>query len=57
MPGRRKDESQKVLAVLSSRTEEIPESDILWLRFVTGIKHPKPWAIKIVSEIQDILPT
>ncbi len=35
---------------------KLPEEDILWIRSWTGVLHPKPWAIKIIAELDEVLP-
>ncbi len=49
-PGQHKYESRYVRAILSSSSDELPESDLLWIRFGMGFKHTNRWAIKIVGE-------
>ena len=50
-PGPRKYEARYVKAVVSRSPESMPSSDTLWIRFSTGLLHPKPWAIRIVEEL------
>lgn len=50
-PGPRKYDNKHVKAIVSSAANQLPEADILRLRFKTGVVHPEPWRIKIVSEL------
>jgi hypothetical protein len=50
-PGPRKYGAKHVKAVVSSSGEQLPDAESLWLRFMTGVKHPEPWRIKIIAEI------
>lgn len=45
-----------VKAILSSKPDKLPEGDILWVRSWTGVLHPKPWAIKVLSDLGETLP-
>lgn len=45
-----------VKAILSSKPDKLPDGDTLWVRSWTGVLHPKPWAIKVLSEIGETLP-
>jgi len=55
-PGRRKYETRVVKAILSSRPEELPDGDVLWVRLGLGTRHPQPWAIKILEVVGEYLP-
>jgi hypothetical protein len=55
-PGQHKYESRFVRAVLSSSIDQLPDSDILWIRFPLGFLHPKPWGIKITAELGEYQP-
>jgi len=50
-PGPYKYETRYVKAIVSSRPEELPGADILWIRFQRGGKHPQPWAIRVLEEL------
>ncbi len=50
-PGQRKYCARHVEAVVSSAAGQLPEGELLWVRFKTGVIHPEPWRIKIVNEI------
>jgi hypothetical protein len=50
-PGPRKYGAKHVKAVVASSGEQLPGGELLWLRFMTGVKYPEPWRIKIVAEI------
>ena len=50
-PGPRKYAAKHVRAVVSSSGEQLPDGELLWLRFMTGVKHPEPWRIKIIADI------
>ncbi len=54
-PGRRKYDAKCVRAVVSASPDQLPEGDVLWIRFNTGALHPQPWAIKIVKELGEYL--
>lgn len=47
-PGVRKYESKRVKAIV---TEAKPGEDILRVRFRTGVRHEKPFTIKILKEL------
>jgi hypothetical protein len=44
--------SKLVKAVLARKQENLPEGDVLWLRWQRGRKFHKPWAIKIIEELK-----
>ena len=50
-PGPSKYSAKHVKALVSSSAEQLPEGELLWLRFMTGVKHPEAWRIKIIAEI------
>ncbi len=49
-PGRRKYDARYVQAIVSSNPEDLPESDVLWIRGWVGVLYPRPWAIRITRE-------
>ena len=55
-PGPRKYNAKVVKARISSRPENIPDGDVLWVRSWIGHLHPKPWAIKIIEEVGPYIP-
>ena len=55
-PGQNKYESRFVKAVVSRSPEQLKGGDILWLRFLMGLLHPKPWGIKIIEELGEYKP-
>jgi hypothetical protein len=55
-PGLRKYESNWVKAVVSNSPKQMPDGDVLWLRFPLGFLHPRPWAIKVVRILGDYMP-
>lgn len=54
-PGQRKYDSRLVLAQISDQPQEGPDWDRLWLRSESGRKLEKPWAIKIVKEMGEVV--
>ena len=50
-PGRRKYDAHYVRALVSSDPEQLPESDVLWIRGWVGVLYPQPWAIRITREV------
>jgi hypothetical protein len=54
-PGRSKYDGRCVRAVVSPSRDELPEGDVLWIRFYTGVLHPQPWAVKIIQELGEYL--
>ena len=55
-PGPRKYDSRLVKAILFSSPEQLPQGDTLWLRSYGGIRHTKPWAMKITQELGESIP-
>jgi hypothetical protein len=55
-PGPRKYNAKVVKARISSRPDNIPDGDVLWVRSWIGHLHPKPWAIKIIEEVGPYIP-
>jgi ribosomal protein L14 len=55
-PGRRKYENRVVKAVVSKSREKLPDGDVLRVRSWTGVLYPKPWVIKIVEEVGEVIP-
>ena len=49
--GRRKYDARYVRAIVASDPQELPGSDVLWIRGFVGVLYPQPWAIKITREI------
>ncbi len=54
-PGRQKYDCRNVRAVIADSPDKVPGSDVLWLRSLTGLPYPKPWAIKIVAELDEYI--
>ena len=52
-PGPRKYDAKKVLAKVASSAKKLRDADVLWLRSMVGLKLEKPWAIKILKELED----
>ena len=52
-PGRKKYNAKMVRARIASSLEKLPDGDILWIRSMVGNKLAKPWAIKILKELED----
>ena len=50
-PGPTKYDHRYVRAFVTSQPEELPDGDVLWIRFSRGMLHPKPWAIKILEDL------
>lgn len=50
-PGPYKYEARFVRARVSSSPDKLPGADVLRVRFSMGVLHPKPYAIKIVKEL------
>lgn len=49
-------ETRVVRAIVSSRPEELPGGDRLWIKDVTGVKElafEQPWAIKVIEEVEE----
>ena len=49
-------ETRVVKASVSSRPEELPGADRLWIKDVTGVKElafDSPWAIKVLQEVEE----
>lgn len=44
-----------VKAVVSSKKEELPDGDTLWLRYNRGYLRPEPWYIKIKEDVPGLL--
>ena len=44
-------ETRTVKAILSSKPNELPGGDTLWIRWQRGKKSPQPWAIKIIEDM------
>jgi hypothetical protein len=45
-----------VKAVVSKSREKLPDGDVLRVRSWTGVLYPKPWVIKIVEEVGEVIP-
>lgn len=54
-PGRQKYDCRNVRAILSDSPSSSPDSDVLWLRSLTGLLFPQPWAIKITTELDEYI--
>jgi hypothetical protein len=50
-PGVEKYDTRYVRAIVSSTPDKLPGADTLWLRSSMGVLHPKPWAIKLLSDL------
>lgn len=49
-------ETRVVKAIVSSKPEELPGADRLWIKDVTGVKElafEHPWAIKVIEEVEE----
>ena len=55
-PGPHKYDCKIVKAILASSPDKLAEGDVLWVRSWTGVLHPKPWAVKIITELDETLP-
>ncbi len=55
-PGPHKYESRFVRAVVYGSAKQDEGIDVLWLRFLMGLPHPKPWGIRIVEELGEYEP-
>ncbi len=55
-PGIRKYRAHYVRALLAGDPGRLSGGDILWVRFAMGVLYPKPWGIRILSEIGDFMP-
>jgi hypothetical protein len=55
-PGPRKYDCRIVRAVVASAPGKLPAGDVLRIRSWTGILHPEPWAIEIITELDETLP-
>ena len=51
-PGVEKYTTKRVLSIVSEDIQSLPGGDILWIRWTRGGLRPKPWAIKIVRELE-----
>jgi hypothetical protein len=54
-PGLRKYDSRLVLAQISDQAQEGPHWDRLWLRSEAGRKLEKPWKVKIIRELGEVV--
>ncbi len=44
-----------VRCIVSHSSEELPDGDVLWIRYgESGAKEPAPWAIKITEKMGDL---
>ena len=50
-PGPRKYDARYVRAVLASDPQDLPDSDLLWIRGFVGVLYPQPWAIRVTREV------
>ena len=55
-PGPRKYDCKIVKAILASSPDKLPDGDVLQVWSWTGVRHPEPWAIKVVAELGETLP-
>ena len=55
-PGPRKYDCRIVKAIVASSPDRIEGGDVLWLKSLVGLTSPKPWAIKILEELDDSIP-
>jgi hypothetical protein len=55
-PGRQKYDGHNVRAIIADSPDKLPGSDVLWFRSLVGILYPKPWAIKIIAELDEFIP-
>lgn len=55
-PGRRKYENHVVKALVTRSPEKLPDGDILRVRSWMGFLYPEPWAIKVIEEMDELLP-
>jgi hypothetical protein len=55
-PGSRKYENRVVKAIVFSSPAKLPGGNILRVRSWTGVLYPRPWAIKIVEEMGEVIP-
>jgi len=54
-PGPRKYDSRLALVQTSDQPQEGPDWDVLWLRSEAGRKLEKPWAVKILKELGEVV--
>ena len=54
--GLAKYEVKIVRALVASDATKMPDGDVLWLRSLTGKKMGKPWAVKVLEELDDFIP-
>ena len=55
-PGPRKYDCRIVRAILDSSPDKLPDGDILRIRSWTGVLHPEPWAIEVITELDETMP-
>lgn len=53
-PGRHKYEARNVQATVSPT--EMPDADVLWVRYANGRLITRPWTIKIIKELPEFFP-
>jgi len=53
---RKKYLTRYVKCLIKRKPEEMPEGDVLWMRWQRGRRYPKPFAIKILEELGAFLP-
>lgn len=49
-------ETRVVKAIVSSKPEDLPGADRLWIKDVTGVKElafEQPWAIKVIEDVEE----
>ena len=55
-PGKHKYESRYVKANIAPSFDQLPQGDLLWVRFPMGVMHPSPFAIEIKDELGEYRP-
>ncbi|TDA65511.1 MAG: hypothetical protein D9V47_13355 [Clostridia bacterium] len=53
---RKKYLTRYVRAKVAPSEEELPGSDILWLRWQRGRVFPRPWRIQVIRELGEFMP-
>lgn len=51
-PGPGKYDGRRVRAIVSADPQALPGGDLLWIRSLVGVPYPRPWAIRIVKELE-----
>ncbi len=55
-PGPRKYDGMRVKAVIYKSSNKAREGDTLWVRSEVGVLNPRPWTIKIIEKLPDLIP-